>query len=161
VLQVAPCLDAGAVSRHQLAGILTLVVLGGLAAYAGILLRASSRRGIPSARAKGAALVLAVAGFSMALWTSDLGGAIRHTELRTYSAHQAEPSEACQPRLCHDQRRSCQFVFSWATRTGTRATGRRELVNFWHAETGYLAAGFDGACPRNSPDSQARRSKID
>jgi hypothetical protein len=93
VLQGAPWLDAGAVRRHQLAGILTLVVLGGLAALSGIVLWASSRKGSVSARAKAAALLLAVAGLGMTLWTSDLGGAIRHSELSD-SAHQTAPRKA-------------------------------------------------------------------
>jgi hypothetical protein len=38
VHQGAPWLDAGAVRRHPLAGILTLVVLGGLAVLSGIVL---------------------------------------------------------------------------------------------------------------------------
>jgi hypothetical protein len=93
VLQGAPWLDAGAVRRHPLAGILTLVVLGGLAALSGIVLWASSRKGSVSGRAKVAALLLAVAGLSMTLWTSDLGGAIRHPELSD-SAHQTAPRKA-------------------------------------------------------------------
>jgi len=112
-LQVAPWLDADAVRRHQLAGILTLVVLGGLAAYSGILLRASSRRGTASAWAKGSALVLAVAGLGMTLWTSDLGGAIRHTELSLFRA----PSRAergLPATLCAMTKHSRQFVFSCA-----------------------------------------------
>ena len=91
MLQGAAWMDANAVNKHQLAGILTLVVLSGLAVFSGVVLRASSRKNSRmSARAKLAVSVLAAAALVMISWTSNLGGAIRHTELMvvpTSSSH--------------------------------------------------------------------------
>lgn len=87
-------LDAGAVSRHQLAGILTLAILLSVATVSAVVLFASSRKGrAVSARMKKAVVVLAVAGLGMGLWTSKLGGAIRHTELGDSAHPQSQTSD--------------------------------------------------------------------
>jgi hypothetical protein len=75
-------LDAGAVSKHQWAGILTLAVLVFVASASAFVLFESSRKGrAVTPRVKKAVVALAVVALGMGIWTSELGGAIRHTEL--------------------------------------------------------------------------------
>jgi uncharacterized membrane protein len=81
LLANAAWLDANAVSRHQLAGIVTSVVLVGLGALSGIALLVSRRTGRLSGRLTVAIVVLALAGLGATGWTGYLGGALRHTEL--------------------------------------------------------------------------------
>jgi uncharacterized membrane protein len=81
LLANAAWLDANAVSRHQLAGIVTSVVLVGLGALSGVALLVSRRTGRLSGRLTVAIVVLALAGLGATGWTGYLGGALRHTEL--------------------------------------------------------------------------------
>jgi hypothetical protein len=82
VLADATWLDANALGNHQLAGILTLVVLVGLGTLCGVALFTLRRneRAL-SVRVRNAVLLLAVVGFGANLWTAYLGGALRHSEL--------------------------------------------------------------------------------
>ena len=82
VLADATWLDANALGNHQLAGILTLVVLVGLGTLCGVALFTLRRneRAL-SVRVRNAVLLLAVVGFGTNLWTAYLGGALRHSEL--------------------------------------------------------------------------------
>ena len=82
----ATWLDAEAISRHQLAGILTLVVLIGLGGLSAVMLASRNRPTVPR-WARMTVLLLALAGFGMSAWTAYLGGSLRHTELgRTNNA---------------------------------------------------------------------------
>ena len=75
-------LDASAVSRHELAGHLTLAAFLCVAtASAFVLVGSSGTGGAATPRAKKAVVVLAFAALGMSLWTCELGGAIRHREL--------------------------------------------------------------------------------
>ena len=69
LLMNAAWLDANAVSRHQLAGIVTSVVLVGLGALSGIALLVSRRTGRLSGRLTVAIVVLALAGLGATGWT--------------------------------------------------------------------------------------------
>jgi hypothetical protein len=82
VLADATWLDADALSDHQLAGILTLVVLMGLGTVCGVALFTSRRNGrtVP-VRVRRVVFLLAVAGFCASGWTAYLGGTLRHSEL--------------------------------------------------------------------------------
>ncbi len=82
ILANAAWLDTHALSNHRMAGILTLAVLVGLGTLSGTaLFRSPQNRRAMSARVRNAVLLLAVAGFSMTVWTAYLGGGLRHTEL--------------------------------------------------------------------------------
>jgi uncharacterized membrane protein len=81
VLADAAWLDSDAVSRHQLAGILTLVVLVGLGGLSGVMLFGSRNTPASSARANLVVTLLAIAGLCACAWTAYLGGALRHSEL--------------------------------------------------------------------------------
>ena len=81
VLAEAPWLDSDALSRHQLAGILTLVVLLGLGTLSGALSLRWRNTPASSARTNVAVLFLAIAGLCASMWTAYLGGTLRHTEL--------------------------------------------------------------------------------
>lgn len=91
VLNGAPWLDSRAVGRHQLAGILTVMVLVVLAALCGIILfRSFQGRGSGSVGVRSVVLLIAATGLGMVLWTSWLGGALRHSEL-TSGRQQSPP----------------------------------------------------------------------
>jgi hypothetical protein len=82
VLADAAWLDSNALSNHQVAGILTLVVLVGLGALCGMALFRSARNGRAApVRVRAAILFLAAAGLGANLWTVYLGGSLRHAEL--------------------------------------------------------------------------------
>jgi hypothetical protein len=86
-------LDARAVSEHQSAGILTLAVLLSVATASAFVLFESSRKGRAlTPRVKKAIFTLAAIALGMGLWTSKLGGAIRHTEISD-PAHQGQTSD--------------------------------------------------------------------
>ena len=82
VLSGATWLDADALNDHQLAGILALVVDGGLGIICAVTLFRTARtgRGL-STRTKRAVLWLSVAAIGASLWAAYLGGSLRHTEL--------------------------------------------------------------------------------
>jgi hypothetical protein len=75
-------LDATAVSRHQLAGIMTLVVLVTLAALSSAMLWVSRKTSTMPRWGRTTILVLALVGFGSCLWTAYVGGRLRHSELR-------------------------------------------------------------------------------
>jgi uncharacterized membrane protein len=77
----ATWLDASAVSSHQLAGILSLVVLVTLAALSGAMLWVSRQTSTLPRWGRTTILVLALVGFGTCLWTAYLGGRLRHSEL--------------------------------------------------------------------------------
>jgi hypothetical protein len=78
----ATWLDASAVSRHQLAGIVTLVVLVTLGALSGAMLWVSRKTSTLPRWGRTTILVLALVGFGTCLWTAYVGGRLRHSELR-------------------------------------------------------------------------------
>jgi hypothetical protein len=85
-LSAAQWLDTLAVHSHQRAGILTLIVSIVLGILSGIILmrpRGGHKGG--SVRLRKAILVLAMVSFVMVLWTSQRGGELRHSELRSGS----------------------------------------------------------------------------
>jgi len=85
-------LDASAVSKHQFAGILTLAVhLSVATASAFVLFESSRTGGAVTPRVRKAVVALAVGALGMGLWTAELGGTIRHTELGD-PAHQGQTS---------------------------------------------------------------------
>jgi hypothetical protein len=92
LLANAAWLDSDALSNHRLAGILTLVVLVGLAALCGVALFKSTRnRQTISVRVRSAVLILAVVGFGATVWTAYLGGTLRHSELARDRPGSIEP----------------------------------------------------------------------
>lgn len=78
----ATWLDASAVSRHQLAGIVTLVVLVTLAALSAAMLWVSRDTSTVPRWGRTTILVLALVGLGTCLWTAYIGGRLRHSELR-------------------------------------------------------------------------------
>src|SRR5262245_37952218 len=79
-------LDTTAVHSHERVGILTLIVLIVLAILSGIILeRSRGGRKVGFVRLRTAILVLATLSFGMVLWTSRLGGELRHSELKSGS----------------------------------------------------------------------------
>jgi hypothetical protein len=86
ILADATWLDADALRNHQLAGILTLVVLVSLGTLCGVALYTSRRheRAL-SVGVRNAVLLFAVIGFGANVWTAYLGGALRHSELERNS----------------------------------------------------------------------------
>jgi hypothetical protein len=98
-------LDAQAVSRHQLAGITTLSVMLALTAISGAALFKSRATGRASHRASVGAAALALVSLGSALWAGELGGHLRHTEMRvTQLESSRQPVEAPKPAT-HDFRR--------------------------------------------------------
>jgi hypothetical protein len=82
VLDGAEWLGAPDLARHRLAGVLSVALLLVLATVSRLGLRMSGGGGaVPSARWKAAIGVLAAAALASVLWTSRLGGELRHTEL--------------------------------------------------------------------------------
>lgn len=81
VLAKATWLDSDVLNDHRLAGIVTLVVLVGLAGLCGAVLVASRNSRAMSARARKPVLPVAIAGLMCAFWTAYLGGSLRHDEL--------------------------------------------------------------------------------
>jgi hypothetical protein len=82
-LSGATWLDAKAVALHQRAGVLTLIVLITLAVLSGLMLGRSRKAfEVTTSRLRTAVVVLAMLGLGMILWTSSLGGELRHTEQR-------------------------------------------------------------------------------
>ena len=80
-------LNAIAVARHQRAGMLTLVVLMALSAVSETILFRSHRSFVyPTKRVRTAVRVIASVGLGVMLWTSSLGGELRHTELKSEGA---------------------------------------------------------------------------
>jgi uncharacterized membrane protein len=82
----AQWLDASAVHSHQRAGTVTLILIMLLGILSGIILVRS--RGGPKVgfvRLRRAILLLAIVSFGIVLWTSKLGGELRHNELRSRS----------------------------------------------------------------------------
>ncbi len=77
----ATWLDATAVSGHQLAGIVTLVVLVTLAALSSAMLWVSRKTSSLPRWGRTTILVLALIGFGTCLWTAYVGGRLRHSEL--------------------------------------------------------------------------------
>ena len=75
-------LDTAAVHSHERAGILTLIVLIVLAILSGIIQGRSRGRRIGFVRLRAAILVFATVSLGMVLWTSRLGGKLRHSELK-------------------------------------------------------------------------------
>ena len=75
-------LDTAAVHSHERAGILTLIVLIVLAILSGIIQGRSRGRRIGFVRLRAAILVFATVSLGMVLWTSRLGGELRHSELK-------------------------------------------------------------------------------
>lgn len=90
-------LDPDAISVHRLAGILTLVVLVGLAAFAGVLLRVSRTTPVLSAWATTTVLVLAIVGVGASMWVAYLGGALRHAELGRGHSMPSRPASISRP----------------------------------------------------------------
>jgi hypothetical protein len=78
----ATWLDASALSRHQLAGTVTVVVLVTLAALSGAMLWVSRKTSTLPRWGRTTILVLALVGFGTCLWTAYVGGRLRHSELR-------------------------------------------------------------------------------
>lgn len=82
----AQWLDTLAVRSHQRAGILTLIVIIVLGILSGIILmRSRGGHKVAFVPLRKAILVLAMVSFVMVLWTSRLGGELRHSELRSGS----------------------------------------------------------------------------
>jgi hypothetical protein len=77
----AAWLDAGALSRHRLAGLVTLVVLVALGGFSGVMAFASRSTPTPPRWARTTVLALAMAGLLASLWAAYLGGGLRHSEL--------------------------------------------------------------------------------
>jgi len=76
-------LDPAALHSHERAGILTLIVLIVLAILSGIIQgRSRGGRRIGFVRLRAAILVFATVSLGMVLWTSRLGGELRHSELK-------------------------------------------------------------------------------
>jgi hypothetical protein len=97
----ATWLDVSAVSRHQLAGIVTLVVLVTLAALSGAMLWVSRNTSTLPRWGRTTILVLALVGFGTCLWTAYVGGRLRHSELRP------PKSERTMERRKDEQRSRC------------------------------------------------------
>jgi hypothetical protein len=81
LLATEPWLDANAVGTHQLAGILTGLLLVALAGFASAVLFALRKTPTPSRATIKAMTGLAMIGVIAALWTAYLGGGLRHSEL--------------------------------------------------------------------------------
>jgi hypothetical protein len=98
VLAGASWLNPAAVSRHRVAGIITVVVVAGVAALSGVALSATSRngRGV-RAWAKPAVSLLAIAALAAGLWTAYLGGRLRHSELLGRGADDVVGAASCGP----------------------------------------------------------------
>jgi uncharacterized membrane protein len=85
-LSAVQWLDTAAVHSHQRAGILTLIALIVLSILSGIILKRSrGSHKVGFVRLRTAILVLATLSFVMVLWTSQLGGELRHSELKSES----------------------------------------------------------------------------
>jgi hypothetical protein len=87
-LENAAWLDADALSRHRVAGLLTLAMLVGLGSVSGAILIAFRSRRIFPTWATTSVLILAITALGVSLWTGYLGGALRHDELRRNSLTQ-------------------------------------------------------------------------
>jgi uncharacterized membrane protein len=99
-LENAAWFDADNLSRHRVAGILTLAVLVSLGGLSGAILIAFRNRPTSPAWATTSVLLLAITALGMSLWTGYLGGALRHDELRrnTFSRTiEPPPSIICRP----------------------------------------------------------------
>jgi uncharacterized membrane protein len=84
LLSGASWIDATAVAQHRRVGIMTLALLLGLSAFSGtILFRLNRGFAHPSRQVQTTILIIAIVGFGMVLWTSSLGGKLRHTELKS------------------------------------------------------------------------------
>jgi hypothetical protein len=84
-------LDVSAVSRHQLAGIVTFVVLVTLATLSGAMLWVSRNTSTLPRWGRTTILVLALVGVGTCLWTAYVGGRLRHSEIVLAQQPPAKP----------------------------------------------------------------------
>jgi hypothetical protein len=93
LLASEPWLDARAVETHQLAGILTLILLVAVAGFA-LAALFSLRKSPTVSRAMTRAIVgLAMIGLIAALETAYLGGTLRHSELHSIASQTGSSTE--------------------------------------------------------------------
>jgi len=97
LLEEEPWLDGNAVGTHQLAGILTAILLVALAGFASAVLVALRKTPTVFRAAMKAILGLGAIGLTAALFTAYLGGGLRHSELHRQSAAGGRPTVT----VCH------------------------------------------------------------